>query len=288
MKSEEEKKTKNEEKEKMEQKKIEKKEEKIQDKKEHEEQKKIEIKEENKDQSGEKEKEKSIKKEDLFFEVIKSPEWDKVVPHVIESIDKHNENNNYNTLEYPYFRIQNAVQYLPKLDIPSDILSTNQLKELHSRLPSYHQYSNLYRIFTISVDGSLLKTLYDKCEGINNSILVVKDDEGNIFGGYASEEYNPNSKFGGTGECFLFTFHKENKIHIYYSTGINDHYMYCDDEQICFGCSDDYFSLALRNNLLDGYSKRTQTYNNEPLNNKDKFVIVKLEIWGFKDKKTNA
>ena len=287
MKCEEEINTKNEEKEKMEQKNVEKKEEKEQDKKEQEEQKKVEKKEENKDQNEEKEK--SNKKDDLFFEIIKSPEWDKVVPLVIESIDKHNDNNNnYNTLEYPYFRIQNAVQYLPKLDIPSDILSTNQLKELHSRLPSYHQYSNLYRIFTISVDGSLLKTLYDKCEGQNNSVLVVKDDEGNIFGGYASEEYKPNSKFCGTGECFLFTFYKGNKIHIYCSTGINDHYMYCDDEQICFGCSDDYFSLALRNNLLDGYSKRTQTYNNEPLNHRDKFVIVKLEVWGFKDKKANA
>ena len=111
---------------------------------------------------------------------------------------------------------------------------------------------------------------------------MVKDDEGNVFGGYASEEYNPNSKFGGTGECFLFTFYKGNKIHIYCSTGINDHYMYCDEEQICFGCSDDYFSLSLRNNLLDGYSKSTQTYNNESLNNRDKFVICKLEVWGFK------
>jgi hypothetical protein len=61
--------------------------------------------------------------------------------------------------------------------------------------------------------------------------------------------------------------------------------MYCDDEQVCFGCSDDYFSLALRNNLLDGYSKYTQTYNNESLNNKDKFIIIKLEVWGFKSKK---
>ena len=58
--------------------------------------------------------------------------------------------------------------------------------------------------------------------------------------------------------------------------------MYCDNEQISFGCSDDYFSLCLRNNLLDGYSRHTKTYNNEPLNNKDKFVIYKLEIFGFK------
>ncbi len=227
----------------------------------------------------EKDKEKEEKKEDSIFEIIKTKEYDKVIPHIIEAIDQ-----NKNTIEYPYFRIQNAVQYLPKLDFSSDILNTNQLKELHSRLPHYHQYTNLYRIFSISVDGSALKSLYNKCEGINNSILVIKDDEQNVFGAYASEEYSPTSKFSGTGECFLFTFYKENKIHIYCSTGLNDHYMYCDDEQICFGCSDDYFSLALRNNLLDGYSKSTQTYKNEPLNNKDKFFIVKLEVWGFKKK----
>jgi hypothetical protein len=226
-----------------------------------------------------KDKENEIKKGDCIFEIIKTKEWNEVIPHIIQVMDQ-----NKTSIEYPYFRIQNAVQYLPKLDIPSDILNTNQLKELHSRLPNYHQYSNLYRIFSISVDGSALKTLYNKCEGINNSVLIIRDEEGNVFGAYASEEYTPTSKFSGTGECFLFTFFKENKIHIYCSTGINDHYMYCDNEQICFGCSDDYFSLALRNNLLDGYSKCTQTYKNEPLNNNDKFLIVKLEIWGFKKK----
>ena len=61
----------------------------------------------------------------------------------------------------------------------------------------------------------------------------------------------------------------------------NEHYMYCDNNQICFGCSDDYFSLALTNDLLDGYSKNTKTYNNDCLNKNDKFTILKLELWGF-------
>ena len=60
--------------------------------------------------------------------------------------------------------------------------------------------------------------------------------------------------------------------------------MYCDNEQICFGNTDDYFSLCLKNNLLDGYSKTTTTYNNKSLNLKDKFVIVKMEVWCFKEK----
>jgi hypothetical protein len=226
---------------------------------------------------------KDFKKEDCIFEIIKSSQWDRLIPTILEAIDQKNKNNS-NFTEYTYFRIHNAVQYFPKLDTQTEILNNIQIKELHSRLPNYHQYTNLYRIFSISVDGSALKSLYNKCQGISNSVLVIKDDEGNVFGAYASDEYIPSSKFTGTGECFLFTFYKENKIHIFCSTGINEHYMYCDDEQISFGCSDDYFSLSLRNNLLDGYSKKTQTYNNEPLNDKDKFVIYKLEIWGFKQK----
>ena len=246
-------------------------------------------KEEEKDNKKEKEKEKvkvedkEIKKDEYIFQIVKTEEWGKVIPKIIKAIDEKKVNNS-NFSEYPYFRIQNAVQFLPKLDKESGILNTNQLKELHSRLPNYHQYSNLYRIFSISVDGSALKSLYDKCQGINNSVLIIKDDEDNIFGAYASEEFTPTSKFSGTGECFLFTFFKGNKIHIYCSSGKNDNYMYCDDEQICFGCSDDFFSLSIRNNLLDGYSKYTQTYENESLNNRDKFIVVRLEIWGFKKK----
>ena len=57
--------------------------------------------------------------------------------------------------------------------------------------------------------------------------------------------------------------------------------MYCDDNQICFGCSDDDFSLSLRNDFLEGYSNITQTYQNRPLSSKDKFIIVKLELWAF-------
>ena len=198
---------------------------------------------------------------------------------ILDTVDKYQQGKKPEN--YPYFTSQNAAQYLPKLDFPSEIFTSIQLKELHSKLPYYHQYTNLRRAFTISVDGCALRSFYDKCEGVVNSILAIKDEDGNIFGGYASEVWQPKFTFYGTGECFLFSFFKENRINIYSSTGLNEHYMYGDNEQICMGCSDDYFSLSLRNNLLDGYSKQTKTYNNACLNNKDKFTIVKLELWTF-------
>ena len=216
-----------------------------------------------------------------IFEITKSPDWEKTIPEILEAVEKYQTGKQSQTDNYPYFTSHNTAQYLPKLNIPSEIFSSIQLKELHSKLPYYHQYTNLKRVFSISVDGCALRSFYDKCEKVNNSILVLKDEDENIFGGYASEAWSPKYTFYGTGECFLFTYYKENRINIFSSTGQNDHYMYGDDEQICMGCSDDYFSLSLRNNFLDGYSKSTKTYNNESLNNKDKFTIVKLELWTF-------
>ena len=214
-----------------------------------------------------------------LFEIYKSPEWDKTVPQILDLVDKCKDGKEVGN--YPYFTRQNAVQYLPKLNVPSEIFTNIQLKELHSKLPYYHQYTNLKRVFSISVDGCALRSFYNKCENVNNSIIVVKDDEGNVFGAYASEAFKPQFTFYGTGECFLFTFYKDNRIQIYNSTGQNDHYMYGDNDQICFGCSDDYFSLALTNDFLSGYSKNTKTYDNESLNKRDKFTIVKLELWTF-------
>ena len=216
-----------------------------------------------------------------LFEIDKDPEWETTIPQLLETVELYQSGKQINIDNYPYFTAQNTTQYLPKLNTPSEIFTPIQLKELHSKLPYYHQYTNLRRVFTISVDGCALRSLYDKSEKVNNSILVVKDEDGNVFGGYASEAWKPKFTFYGTGECFLFTFLKENRIKVYSSTAENDHYMYGDNDQICMGCSDDYFALSLRNNLLDGYSKETTTYNNESLNKKDKFTVVKLELWTF-------
>ena len=220
------------------------------------------------------------KKEEAITEIYKNEDWNNIIPLILDAVD-HTKTKEKNYGNYPYFRTTTKGDFLPKLDVPSDILSAYQLKELYEFLPDSHQYSDLYRVFSISIDGSSLRTFYDKCQDINNSILVVKDEEGNIFGAYASEGFEPNKNFVGTGECFLYSFFKGNKINVFSSTGINRFYMYCDDEQVCFGCSDDYFSLALTKDFLEGYTHTTQTYQNTPLSSKDKFIIVKLELWAF-------
>jgi hypothetical protein len=221
--------------------------------------------------------------EEAIFEIFKSPTWDTTIPAVIDSINKcKDETASYG--DYPYFKIQNTIKYTPQLSTPSDILTPTQLRELHNALPYYHQYGNFNLIFSIAKHGCALKTFYSQMEGIHNSLIVIKDDCGNVFGAYASEEFQPLGTFYGTGETFLFTFYKGERMHVFNSTGANEHYIYSDESQIAFGCSDDYFSLVLENDFYSGYSKSTQTFQNAVLNQNDKFVIIKMEVWSFQEK----
>ena len=71
------------------------------------------------------------KKENAIFEVFKSQEWETIVPQIIEAIDYCKEDQSFG--DYPYFRIQNTIQFLPQTDVPSEIFNETQLKELHSR-----------------------------------------------------------------------------------------------------------------------------------------------------------
>jgi len=143
---------------------------------------------------------------------------------------------------------------------------------------------NLNLIYSTAKDGCNLKTFYAKSEKIQNSILIIKTDDGDAFGVYASEDYKCNTQgFYGTGETFLFTFYNTDRIHTFPCSGVNDYYIYSDEKILSFGCSDNYFSLSLEKDFLCGYSKTTLTFKNAVLSQKDNFFISKLELWTFSD-----
>ena len=217
------------------------------------------------------------------------------------SIDKIEKNNDYEDImltlsknfssfsknpdvfsDYPFFRVQNTCKFIPKLDKESEILTKRHLRELHANIPYYQQYKNFRLLYSMSIDGTLLKTFYSKAEGVQNSILVVKDDIGNVFGAYISDYiqclYN---QFYGTAETFLFSFFDTERIKCFGATRINDYYIFSDDKHLAFGCSDDCFSLSLDNDFWDGFTYTTKTYNNLPLSKNSKFTVVKLELWTF-------
>lgn len=82
-------------------------------------------------------------------------------------------------------------------------------------MPSYLRESRWERIFTIDLDGTSIRTFYEKCRDFDNTIMVVRDTQGFVFGGFCTEAWDEKHMFFGNGDNFLFSFGKAMEPNIY-------------------------------------------------------------------------
>jgi len=219
-----------------------------------------------------------IKNEESIFEVFKSKDYTETVSNILNAIDNYyNDNQTFD--DYPYFRIQNTCKFIPKLKTPSKILSERQLREIHANLPYYQQFKNFTLVFSPEIHGMSIRTFYLNTKNVKSYILVIKDENQNIFGGYITDEIHCSENFYGTGECFVFTFYKSDRIHCFHSTGENDLFVRTDEDSISIGASNNLYSIFIKGDFNIGYTGTTQTFKNPLLTDKTKFDIINMELW---------
>jgi hypothetical protein len=214
----------------------------------------------------------TIKKKDNFNSIMSDLKKD-IFSFIIKK-------ETYN--DYPYFRVENTTKFIPKLSQPSKILSEQKLIEIHSHLPYYHQYKDFKLLYSMDKDGTGLITMIDKGSEYENTILVAKSDDNEIFGAYLSESLRVKyNDFYGTAETFVFTFYNTNRIRVFPATRLNEFYIYTEPTKIAFGCSDDNFSLSLEDDFSNCFTGTTTTFNNPPLcrENAKSITVVNCELW---------
>ncbi|XP_069492344.1 MTOR-associated protein MEAK7 isoform X2 [Ambystoma mexicanum] len=122
------------------------------------------------------------------------------------------------------------------------------------------------------------------------TLLVVKDTEGHLFGGFASASWEMKPQFQGDTRCFLFTILPHVEVFMY--SGFNNHYMYLNSGQqtmpngLGMGGQHDYFGLWIDSNFGKGHSKakpKCTTYNSPQLSGSETFSIDVLEVWAVGD-----
>ena len=80
---------------------------------------------------------------------------------------------------------------------------------------------------------------------MENTILVVKDESGWVFGGYCTEYWHEAHRFFGNGDNFLFSFGKEQEPKIFRWQGDSEQHMYADARSIGLGGSRNKGRFAL-------------------------------------------
>nr|XP_018912413.1 PREDICTED: TLD domain-containing protein 1 [Bemisia tabaci] len=118
------------------------------------------------------------------------------------------------------------------------------------------------------------------------SVIIVRDSDGHVFGGFANDSWRLGPKFYGDSSCFLFTLSP--RFSVSRSTGYNSHYMYINTNQstlpngLGMGGQFDYWGLWIDSEFGVGACSNTcTTFDNYTCLSKDKnFHIASLEVWG--------
>jgi len=139
---------------------------------------------------------------------------------------------------------------------------------LSYHLPGTIRLSKWKLLFTTCEDGYSHLTFYDRLEDAPETILVIKDTKGYVFGAFLTEEWNLTSKFYGDGYSFVFSFMDGDDLELYPATGENDLYQQSDRDGIIIGGSDNSSqrsSLTISDRFSRGHSGVSNCYNNHRL-----------------------
>ena len=96
-------------------------------------------------------------------------------------------------------------------DFDSTILNKQNKKSilLLCTFPSAKQWKLQYRA---TKDGFSAENFHSKCDGIANTLTIIKSTTGNIFGGFTEKAWDSSGKYYRDPKAFIFSLvNKENK-----------------------------------------------------------------------------
>ncbi|CAB4063533.1 E2.3.3.10 [Lepeophtheirus salmonis] len=196
---------------------------------------------------------------------------------------------------YPTSGRAQSLEHIPICDNVTGTLTPMQIRFIWKWLPPRIALCpNIYLAYSSDEHGVSISTFYSRIEEYEQTILVVKTTDQEVFGAYCSsswKERNRNDDRGnrqryfGTGETFLFVLAPKMKHYSWVGPGnginkVEDHtrelYMSGTSENICVGGGKGS-ALFIDNTLSLGSSEKCVTFNNDPLSSKRDFQISLIE-----------
>ncbi|XBI79813.1 hypothetical protein VPH35_089149 [Triticum aestivum] len=159
---------------------------------------------------------------------------------------------------------------------------------------SQHDVQEWKLLYHSSLHGQSFNTfLGNVTNGDVQTVLVIKDAEGSIYGAYASQPWERHSDFYGDMKTFLFKLYPEASI--FRPTGANKSLQWCAvnftseniPNGIGFGGKPHHFGLFLSAGFDQGHSFTSSTFTNPPLSNTSRFRPEVIECWGIQVKGSN-
>ncbi|XP_048001119.1 MTOR-associated protein MEAK7 isoform X1 [Leguminivora glycinivorella] len=146
-------------------------------------------------------------------------------------------------------------------------------------------------LFSSHIHGESFATMVGRICDQGASIIIVEDNHGHIFGGFATDSWEMGPNFVGREDSFLFTLAP--KMRIYGSSGFNNHYQYLNQHTktlpngLLMGGQFNFGAIWIPADPFgEGSSAEScTTYRGYKRLSKEKdFRIRSIEVWAVGDK----
>lgn len=157
-----------------------------------------------------------------------------------------------------------------------NLMTDEDANNIRTYLPITLQMRHWKLIYDTRADGTTLVSFYDKTNDQGPTILVVKTDENEVFGGFASESWKKSSKYYGTGETFLF---RCNPFKVFLWSKKNNYFLFSRDDSIAFG-GGGRFGLWLDEEFSYGSGQECATFEGV-ISKEEDFKVYAVQVWKF-------
>ena len=162
-----------------------------------------------------------------------------------------------------------------------------------AELPDFASGCDWELQFASSQHGTDIATLQARAAGHELSVLLVRDDEGGVFGAFIANAWRPNyPRFYGSGDSFLIEVVNAaqdvaggaaRRVRVHRWTSMNQQFMLTTRGEIAFGGGESGYGILLDDVLDNGTSEPCETYGNDaPLASAARFRCAEVELWGLK------
>ncbi|CAJ2632286.1 unnamed protein product [Trifolium pratense] len=181
---------------------------------------------------------------------------------------------------------------IPNLLTPKDIDSNNVLlrKEYAWHIGgalSQHELEDWKLLYHSSVNGLSFNTFLGNISNHEGpTVLIIKDKDGYIYGGYASQQWERHAEFYGDMKSYIFQLNP--KASIFRPTGANTNLQWCavnfssEDipNGIGFGGKESHFGLFISANFDQGHTFSCSTFGSPSLSKTNRIIPEVIECWG--------
>lgn len=155
---------------------------------------------------------------------------------------------------------------------PQTILTPQLLQLLLPYLPSSSHIQDLACKYKLSVNGASLADLYRRCGKVQDSLTIIQDSGGSVFGCYVSSAWRVHESYFGSGSCFVFTLAPS--FHVYPASSVpgssNNFFQLATPQAMALG-GGDHFAIWIDDALRKGISKHCNTFASPSLSSHEEF-----------------